>query len=172
MRVAVNIALEIGIGLDYIGIVSNWQSYFRRTSIFLNEVSVFEIMDILTICVWHDVFSSGRTATVWCRKKKIIARKISLRDQSHFARSKQPHFPRYVHELHCGLLNVFVPAFSGVANFSRHYLVSRRQIPRCVETVRCLSAMAAAFSECVYCIFTRDAITRSHDEEHPVVKHY
>jgi len=46
------------------------------------------------------------------KKKKNYRSKISLRDQSHFARSKQPHFPRNVHEPHCGSLNVFVPAFS------------------------------------------------------------
>lgn len=74
-------------------------------------------------------------------KKKIIPRKyrcvikVISRDQSN------PIFRGTCTSTRCGLLNVFLPAFSEVANFSRHYLVSRRQIPRCVETVRCLSAM-------------------------------
>lgn len=101
IRVAVDIALEIGIGLDYIGIISNWQSYFCRTSISLNEVSVLEIMDIPAICVRHNVFSSGTDRNCMTLGKKNYRSKISLRDQSHFARSKQFQFPRYVRELHC-----------------------------------------------------------------------
>lgn len=56
-----------------------------------------------TQCIFQQVNRSCITL------KKNYRSKISLRDQSHFARSKQPHFPRYVHKFHCSSLNVFVP---------------------------------------------------------------
>lgn len=73
----------------------------------------------------------------------------------------------HVYSFIYGFAKRFSLAFSQVANFSRHYLVSRRQIPRHVETVQCLSSVAATF---LGCMFTRDVITRFHDEEYSVVK--
>lgn len=88
------------------------------------------------------------------------------------ATSKQSHLSQRVHESHVhsfvyGSAKRFSLGFSQVANFSRHYLVSRRQIPRrCGEIVQCLSSVAT-FSGCM---FTRDVITRFRDEKHSVVK--
>jgi len=165
VRVAVNIVLEIGIGLDYIEIVSNWQSYFRRTSIFPNEVSVLEIMDIPAICIPHNVFSSERTTTVWRRKKKkIIARKyrcvikVISRDQSN------PIFRGTCTSCTVARWTFLFPPLAKLRIFL--VIISSRvdKFLSGVETVRCLSTMAATFSGCMYRIFTRDAITRSLDE--------
>lgn len=69
-------------------------------------------------------------------------------------------YTSHVYSFIFGFAKRFSLAFSEVANFFCHYLVSRRQILRCVETVQCLSSVAATFSGCM---LTRDIITRFRD---------
>lgn len=146
----------------YIGNALNWQSYFHRISASVNEIFIFEIIDI-AFCYY--VFSSKKIAIVWPHRKKIIVLKyrckikVIPRHQSNLIFHSV--YMSYVYSFIYGFAKRFSLAFSEVANFSRHYLVSRRQILRCVETVQCLSSVAATFSGYM---FARDVITRFRDE--------
>lgn len=157
----VNIALEIGIGLDYIGIVSNWQSYFCQTSIFLNN---FRTWNNGHSCHFYSIQYIFQRANRKCLTKKnyrskipLCVIKVILGDQSY------PISRRTCTS--CAVACFLFLPLAKLQIFITIILFRRRNSSMYVKTLRCLSVMRLHFQDaciaCSHATLLRDPSTRN-----------